>query len=75
MKVILILVVALIFVVDTTTEKVLSPIISGKEAKSGQFPYQAFLRLFQKRSDKPFECGGVVLSQWYIVTAAHCVDE
>lgn len=71
MKVALILVLALI-VGAKTTQKSLSPIISGKDAKRGQFPYQAYLSLYGKISSA---CGGVLLSQWYVVTAAHCAFE
>lgn len=46
-------------------------IYGGSEAKLGQFPHQVSLRI--NRSGKYLHtCGGSIISNRYIVTAAHC---
>lgn len=44
-------------------------IIGGVEADISEFPHQVALYHFGK-----YQCGGSVLSEKYILTAAHCVD-
>nr|XP_016994956.2 serine protease SP24D [Drosophila takahashii] len=43
-------------------------IVGGTKAKEGQFPHQISLRL----RDEHY-CGGVIISNNYVITAAHCV--
>lgn len=45
-------------------------IIGGSNAKITDFPYQASLRL----GGTYHLCGGSIISEKYILTAAHCVD-
>ncbi|EEB19400.1 trypsin-beta, putative [Pediculus humanus corporis] len=42
-------------------------IIGGNEAYFGEFPWQAHIRI------AGYQCGGVLVSQWFVVTAAHCI--
>ncbi|GLV44676.1 uncharacterized protein CBL_20587 [Carabus blaptoides fortunei] len=42
-------------------------IIGGKEAHFAQFPWQAHIRI------AAYQCGGVLVSQQYVATAAHCI--
>jgi hypothetical protein len=42
-------------------------IIGGDQASFGEFPWQAHIRI------AGFQCGGVLLNNQYIATAAHCV--
>ncbi|XP_067004098.1 serine protease 27 [Anabrus simplex] len=42
-------------------------IIGGDEALFGEFPWQAHLRI------SGYQCGGVLLSRWFVATAAHCI--
>ncbi|XP_030022322.2 trypsin-1 [Manduca sexta] len=43
-------------------------IIGGREAKFAEFPWQAHVRISE------FQCGGVLVSRWFVATAAHCVS-
>lgn len=44
-------------------------IIGGIEADITEVPYQVALYHYGG-----FQCGGSILSEWYILTAAHCLD-
>nr|XP_026483742.1 serine proteinase stubble [Vanessa tameamea]XP_026483743.1 serine proteinase stubble [Vanessa tameamea] len=43
-------------------------IIGGREARFAEFPWQAHVRISE------FQCGGVLISRWFVATAAHCVS-
>lgn len=44
-----------------------SRIIGGMEAEVGEFPWQVSI---QARNEH--FCGGAIISEWWIVSAAHC---
>ncbi|XP_036138603.1 trypsin-1 [Monomorium pharaonis] len=45
-------------------------IVNGEEAKPGEIPYQVSLQY----KDSSFHfCGGSILNDYYVITAAHCV--
>ncbi|XP_031847213.1 chymotrypsin-2 [Nomia melanderi] len=46
-----------------------SQIVGGKDAPAGKFPYQVSLQ-----SNGRHFCGGSIINQRYILTAAHCVE-
>lgn len=48
-------------------------IVSGSYASRRQFPYQVGLSLGV--SELYFWCGGSVISDRYVLTAGHCVEE
>ncbi|EDW93594.1 chymotrypsin-1 [Drosophila yakuba] len=51
-------------------------IMNGTAAKAKQFPYQAgLLCYFEGSLDEPNLCGGTILSNRWIVTAAHCLQD
>jgi len=49
------------------SNKLQKRIIGGDQAAFGEFPWQAHIRI------AGFQCGGVLLNNQYIATAAHCV--
>ncbi|KAJ8673959.1 hypothetical protein QAD02_005221 [Eretmocerus hayati] len=58
---------------DECGSSVSSRIVGGKAATIGQFPWMARLGYIEGGSTLTFQCGGSVISERYIVTAAHCV--
>ena len=50
-----------------------SRIVGGKEASVGQFPWLAQIWLNKRASDK-FICGGSLITDNVLVTAAHCIE-
>lgn len=58
----------------TTLEKLSSRIIEGEPAKDGQFPWQAYLfSMADANQQIGYVCGGSVITEKTVVTAAHCV--
>ncbi|XP_046402808.1 serine protease easter-like isoform X2 [Ischnura elegans] len=47
-------------------------IINGQEASLMELPWMALLG-YTVRSGSPFKCGGSIINERYILTAAHCV--
>ncbi|XP_071550413.1 serine protease 33 isoform X1 [Panulirus ornatus] len=44
-------------------------IIGGNEARFGEFPWQAHIRI------AGYQCGGVLINHFFVATAAHCVHK
>lgn len=60
------------FLHRSSDEPVTTRIINGEDAEEGQFPYQVSLR--NERMGSQHFCGGSILNDEYILTAAHCVQ-
>ncbi|XP_059180781.1 hyaluronan-binding protein 2-like [Centropristis striata] len=54
-----------------------SRIFGGKKAYPGAHPWQASVQIRSKGSSSPFmhDCGGILLSSCWVLTAAHCVSQ
>lgn len=48
-------------------------IVGGKKAKKGEFPWQVGL-LYSKFSNKQPWCGGTLIANDWVLTAAHCIE-
>lgn len=62
----------IVFLVRAITAQHISPVrvIGGSDAQEGQFPYQVSLRVRGLHV-----CGGTIISNDFILTAAHCVEK
>ncbi|KAJ2940589.1 hypothetical protein O0L34_g6530 [Tuta absoluta] len=68
------------------TNEIQSRIINGQRAQPGQFPWQAFLVLYEQvylnwgwintfvKNDNSF-CGASLISKQHLITAAHCLNQ
>lgn len=48
-------------------------VVKGSEAKRGQYPWQATIRVKGKSIKSSHWCGAVVISNKFVLTAAHCL--
>jgi hypothetical protein len=48
-------------------------IVGGTEAKQNEFPWQAWL-VISLGNGRYYSCGGSLISNQWILTAAHCLD-
>jgi len=50
-------------------------VVGGHEAGAGEWPWQVYLQHRKEGSTSSFSCGATILSQDWVLTAAHCVFE
>ncbi|XP_062859121.1 hyaluronan-binding protein 2 [Trichomycterus rosablanca] len=57
--------------------RIMGKIFGGRKAKLGAHPWQVSLQVRSKNSTGAFthNCGGILLSSCWILTAAHCIDD
>ena len=48
-------------------------IVGGEEAKLGEWPWQVFVKILKGNENSYSFCGGSVVAQRWVLTAAHCV--
>ncbi|XP_058061500.1 CLIP domain-containing serine protease B4-like [Anopheles bellator] len=49
-------------------------IIGGERAKIDEFPWTALIQHRRNNGDLKFHCGGSLISNRYVLTAAHCIN-
>ncbi|KAG6440698.1 hypothetical protein O3G_MSEX001385 [Manduca sexta] len=49
-------------------------ILGGEEASLGEFPHMVALGFDNGGGEYRFDCGGSLISNYYVLTAAHCID-
>ncbi|XP_068216644.1 venom protease-like [Palaemon carinicauda] len=56
-----------------TTRPMRSDVVGGKEASPNSWPWMAVLGRYDGR-DVTWICDGTLISPWFVLTAAHCLD-
>lgn len=56
--------------IEQSKLKMVSRIVRGESSMSSQFPY--FVSLSEHEISY-YTCGGAIISEWHVLTAAHCV--
>ncbi|EMA4781844.1 S1 family peptidase [Providencia rettgeri] len=68
-------IIALMFNSSALAQKANLDIINGNDAEKGEYPYFVDLNYSHSSNINEHHCGGVMLNDSWILTAAHCVDD
>lgn len=49
-------------------------IVGGQQAEQLEFPWIVSLQVYQRKKLE-HQCGGAIINEWLIITAAHCLDK
>ncbi|XP_055610866.1 collagenase-like [Uranotaenia lowii] len=58
-----------------TAVKDSSRVVLGQDAAVGQFPYYVLVVIYRANSDNQALCGGNLISDRWVLTAGHCVEQ
>ncbi|XP_037809751.1 collagenase-like [Lucilia sericata] len=74
-KIITLGIICRIYLTNAASNSQSAPIISGTRAELGQFPWHVLLAIYATEEEELEVCGGSILSEKWVLTAAHCIHE
>ena len=56
-----------------STHQPATAILCGTEARPGRWPWQVLIKIYKDSTENYLMCGGSIISDQWVITAAHCV--